>query len=122
MKIRIGWFLILFLIIGIGIYIYNFFNEGNRIYKHSNYEFTMNIDDFATVDDTINLKYRKSYEKSGEYFIELIIINESHINKLTLSNIKDEEISIKKTDYNIKLINFDTESKEITIKLIKETQ
>ena len=43
MKKRIGWLLILALFIGIGIWIYKFFNEGNTINTHSNQEFVMKL-------------------------------------------------------------------------------
>ena len=116
MKKRIGWLLIPVLFIAIGVYIYNFFNEGENIYKHANYEFTMNVKDFANIDDEIYIKYSKVDGKE----IKLIVLHNPYIDKVDLLSTSDEEVSINKTDYRIKLINFDSDTNTITLKVINE--
>ena len=111
MKKRIGWLLILALFIGIGIWIYKFFNEGENIYTHSNQEFTMKISDIAKIDDDIYIKYNKvidnrckdeDCEREGEKLAKLIVINNPHIEYIELSSILDDEKEINKTDYKTK--------------------
>ena len=43
MKLRIGWLVILALFIGIGIWVFIFFNSGEKITSHPDREFTMKI-------------------------------------------------------------------------------
>lgn len=128
MKKRIGWLLILALFIGIGIWIYKFFNEGNTINTYSNQEFVMKLSDIAKIDDDIYIKYNKvidnrckdeDCERKGEKLAKLIVINNPHIEYIELSSILDEEKEINKTDYKIKIIKFNTENDEITLKILK---
>lgn len=128
MKKRIGWLLILALFIGIGIWIYKFFNEGENIYTHSNQEFTMKISDIAKIDDDIYIKYNKvidnrckdeDCEREGEKLAKLLVINNPRIEYIELSSILDDEKAINKTDYKIKIIKFNTENDEITLKILK---
>lgn len=128
MKKRIGWLLILALFIGIGIWIYKFFNEGENIYTHSNQEFTMKISDIAKIDDDIYIKYNKvidnrckdeGCEREGEKLAKLLVINNPRIEYIELSSILDDEKDINKTDYKIKIIKFNTENDEITLKILK---
>ena len=128
MKKRIGWLLILALFIGIGIWIYKFFNEGENIYTHSNQEFTMKISDIAKIDDDIYIKYNKvidnmckdvDCEREGEKLAKLLVINNPRIEYIELSSILDDEKDINKTDYKIKIIKFNTENDEITLKILK---
>ena len=116
MKRRIGWLLILVLFMLIGVFVYKFFNEGENIYKHANYEFTMNVKDFANIDDEIYIKYSKVSGKE----IKLVVIHNPYINRLNLLSTGDEEVSINKTDYKIKLVKFDNDTKKITLKVINE--
>lgn len=128
MKKRIGWLLILALFIGIGIWIYKFFNEGENIYTHSNQEFTMKISDIAKIDDDIHIKYNKAIdnrckdencEREGEKLAKLLVINNHRIEYIELSSILEDEKDINKTDYKIKIIKFNTENDEITLKILK---
>lgn len=128
MKKRIGWLLILALFIGIGIWIYKFFNEGENIYTHSNQEFTMKISDIAKIDDDIYIKYNKvidnrckdeGCEREGEKLAKLLVINNTRIEYIELSSILEDEKDIYKTDYKIKIIKFNTENDEITLKILK---
>lgn len=128
MKKRIGWLLILALFIGIGIFIYKFFNEGENIYTHSNQEFTMKISDIAKIDDDIYIKYNKvidnrckdvDCERESEKLAKLLVINNPRIEYIELSSILDDEKAIYKTDYKIKIIKFNTENDEITLKILK---
>lgn len=127
MKLRVGWFIILGVFIFIGIYVYNFFNEGNSIYKKYNYEFTMNIKDIANIEDEMYIKYLKVTDNkckdkdcTKELLANLLIIYNPYIEKINLSSINFDEVKIDKSDYKIKLIDFDTKSKEITLKVINE--
>jgi len=128
MKKRIGWLLILALFIGIGIWIYKFFNEGENIYTHSNQEFTMKISDIAKIDDDIYIKYNKAIdnrckdedcEREGEKLAKLLVINNTRIEYIELSSILEDEKDIYITDYKIKIIKFNTENDEITLKILK---
>lgn len=128
MKKRIGWLLILALFIGIGIWIYKFFNEGENIYTHSNQEFTMKISDIAKIDDDIYIKYNKvidnrckdeDCEREGKKLAKLLVINNPRIEYIELSSILEDEKDINKTDYKIKIIKFNTENDEITLKILK---
>ena len=116
MKKRIGWLLILALFIGIGIWIYNFFNEGENIYTHSNQEFTMKISDIAKIDDRCK---DEDCEREGEKLAKLLVINNPRIEYIELSSILEDEKDINKTDYKIKIIKFNTENDEITLKILK---
>lgn len=118
MKIRIGWVLVLVLFVLIGVFIYNFFNEGEYIYKHANYEFTMNVKDIVNIDDEIQIKYSKISNKDKE--VKLIVLHNPYIDKVDLLISGDEDVKINKTDYKIKLIKFDSDTKEITLKVINE--
>lgn len=92
--------MILALFIGIGIWIYKFFNEGENIYTHSNQEFTMKISDIAKIDDDIYIKYNKvidnsckdeDCEREGEKLAKLLVINNPRIEYIELSSILDDE-------------------------------
>ena len=122
MKIRIGWLVVLALFIAIGVYVYKFFNDGESIYKKSNYEFKMNIDDLAKIDDEIYIKYKTVEENSNELIAKLVVIHNPYINTIKLSSLNSEEIEIKKTNYKIKLVKFDTETNEITITVLNEEE
>ncbi len=129
MKKRIGWLVIPILFIGIGLFVYNFFNEGQNMYIHENQEFSMSIKDIANIDDEIYVKYSKvidnrckedDCEREGEKLAKLTIIHNPYISTIKLSSINNEEISVNKTSYKIKLTNFDVDSDKITIKVINE--
>lgn len=129
MKKRIGWLVIPIVFIAIGVYIYLFFNEGENIYIHKNQEFTMKVKDFANIEDDIYLKYSKvsdnrckeeDCEREGEKLAKLIVIHNPYIDTVELSSINNDEIEINKTKYKIKLIKYDTDNDEITLKLLYE--
>ena len=129
MKKRIGWLVIPIVFIAIGVYIYLFFNEGENIYIQRNQEFTMKVKDFANIEDDIYLKYSKvsdnrckgeDCEREGEKLAKLIVIHNPYIDTVELSSINNDEIEINKTKYKIKLIKYDTNSDEITLKLLYE--
>lgn len=129
MRKRIGWLVIPIVFIIIGVFIYLFFNEGENIYTHRNQEFTMKVKDFASIEDEIYLKYSKvsdnrckdeKCEREGEKLAKLIVIHNPYIDTVELSSINNDEIEINKTKYKIKLIKYDTDSDEITLKLLYE--
>lgn len=129
MRIRIGWLVVLGIFIGIGVYIYLFFNGGENLYTQSNQEFSMNISDIVNVDKEIYIKYKKvidnrckeeDCEREGEKLAKLLVINNPNFEYIELSSIHEEEIPIEKTDYKVKLINFDVETNELTLKILKE--
>ena len=101
MKKRIGWLLILALFIGIGIWIYKFFNEGENIYTHSNQEFTMKISDIAKIDDDIYINGEKEQIKK---LISILIDN-----------------AIKYTNSNGKIIIFLKNEKNKVKLIVKNT-
>lgn len=124
---RMGWIIIPLILIGGGIWIYLFFNEGERIYTHSNQKFTMNVKDLAEIDDKIYLKFTKVIDNTckseecsgeGETLAKILVINNPHFEYIELSNKIDKEITIKKTDYKIKLIDFNIENNEITLEVL----
>ncbi len=129
MRKRIGWLVILGIFIGIGVYVYLFFNGGEKLYTHSNQEFIMNISDIVCIDEDIYIKYNKvvdnrckekDCEREGEKLAKLLVINNPNFEYIELSSINDDEIPIEKTDYKVKLINFDVETNELTLKILKE--
>ncbi len=129
MNKRIGWIVVPLVFIVVGVLLYKFFNEGESIYTHSNQEFTMNVKDYASIDDEIYIKYLKAEdnrckgedcEREGEKIAKLIVIHNPYIDSVELSSINDDEIKINKTDYTIKIINYDTDSDEINLKLLKK--
>ncbi len=129
MKIRFGWIVVLIIFVGLGIYIYKFFNDGDYFYKHSNYEFTMNVKDIVNIDDEIYIKYNKvidnkcresNCERDGEKIAKLIVINNPYIDFIDLSSINYDEVSIKKSDYKINLVNYNEDDYTITIKVVNE--
>ena len=124
---RMGWIIIPLILIGGGIWIYLFFNEGERIYTHSNQQFIMNVKDLAEIDDKIYLKFTKVIDNTckseecsgeGETLAKILVINNPHFEYIELSNKIDKEITIKKTDYKIKLIDFNIENNEITLEIL----
>lgn len=124
---RASWIIIPLILIAGGIWIYLFFNEGERIYTHSNQKFTMNVKDLAEIDDKIYLKFTKVIDNTckseecngeGETLAKILVINNPHFEYIELSNKIDKEITIKKTDYKIKLIDFNTENNEITLEVL----
>lgn len=124
---RMGWIIIPLILIGGGIWIYLFFNEGERIYTHSNQKFIMNVKDLAEIDDKIYLKFTKVIDNTckseecsgeGETLAKILVINNPHFEYIELSNKIDKEITIKKTDYKIKLIDFNIENNEITLEIL----
>lgn len=127
MRKRIGWLVIPIVFIIIGIFIYLFFNEGENIYTHRNQKFTMKVKDLAEIDDKIYLKFTKVIDNTckseecsgeGETLAKILVINNPHFEYIELSNKIDKEITIKKTNYKIKLIDFNTENNEITLEVL----
>ena len=49
---------------------------------------------------------------------KILVINNPHFEYIELSNKIDKEITIKKTNYKIKLIDFNTENNEITLEVL----
>ena len=88
----------------------------------------MKISDIAKIDDDIYIKYNKvidnrckdeNCEREGEKLAKLLVINNPRIEYIELSSILDDEKDINKTDYKIKIIKFNTENDEITLKILK---
>ena len=53
MKFRIGWLVVLGLFIAVGIYVYNFFYGGYKVYSYFDRDFTLKVGDYAKVNDEV---------------------------------------------------------------------
>ena len=109
---KLGWLVVPIVFIILGIVIYKFFNDGERIYTYSNQIFTMNIKDLAEIDDKVYLKYTKVIDErctseecygEGEKIAKILVINNPHFEYIELSSKIDKEIPINK-----KLIYYNT--------------
>ena len=128
MKLRIGWLVIVAIFIGIGIWVFTFFNSGEKITSHLDREFTMKIGDLATVEE-LKIKYEKvidnrckgnDCDKNGEKVAKLIVIKNPYIEYIEIGSILEEEVYLNKSDYKLKLVNFNEETDEITLKVLEK--
>ena len=69
---------------------------------------------------TDNRCKEETCEREGEKLAKLIVIHNPYIDTVELSSINNDEIEINKTKYKIKLIKYDTDNDEITLKLLYE--
>lgn len=126
MKSKIGWLVVLVLIGLLGFTVYSFFFGGEKINSHFDREFTLNVNDLALIDDEVYVKFWKiddtrckdaTCEREGEQVVNLVVINNHHINFIKLGTLAE---TMKKIDneYEISLIQLN-EDNEVTLKLIK---
>ena len=110
MKFRIGWLVVLGLFIAVGIYVYNFFYGGEKVYSFFDREFTLIVGDYAKVNDEVYVKLEKitdnrckeeTCEREGQQVAQVMVINDHRIRRLELGTLAEYKQKIEKTDYTI---------------------
>lgn len=110
MKFRIGWLVVLGLFIAVGIYVYNFFYGGEKVYSYFDHDFTLKVGDYAKVNDEVYVKLEKitdnrckeeTCEREGQQVAQVMVINDHRIRRLELGTLAEYKQKIEKTDYTI---------------------
>lgn len=126
MKLRIGWLVVVVLFISLGIYVYNFFNEGSSIREHLNREFVLSVGDIAHINDEVYIKLvevkderckEENCEREGQKVAKLVTIKNPYIRVVEIGSLTQEEIVIKRSDYKLKLISI-SENNEVTLEVV----
>lgn len=110
MKFRIGWLVVLGLFMAVGIYVYNFFYGGEKVYSYFDRDFTLKVGDYAKVNDEVYVKLEKitdnrckeeTCEREGQQVAQVMVINDHRIRRLELGTLAEYKQKIEKTDYTI---------------------
>ena len=110
MKFRIGWLVVIGLFIAVGIYVYNFFYGGEKVYSYFDSDFTLKVGDYAKVNDEVYVKLEKitdnrckeeKCEREGQQVAQVMVINDHRIRRLELGTLAEYKQKIEKTDYTI---------------------
>lgn len=126
MKLRIGWLVVVVLFISLGIYVYNFFNEGNTVREHLNREFVLSVGDIAHINDEVYIKLvevkderckEDDCEREGQKVAKLVTIKNPYIRVVEIGSLTQEEITIKRSNYKLKLISI-SEDNEVTLEVV----
>lgn len=110
MKFRIGWLVVLVLFIGIGVYVYNFFYGGDKLYSYFDRDFTLKVGDYAKVNDEVYVKLKEivdtrckeeKCEREGQQIAKVMVINDHRIRMMELGTLAEYKQKVEKTDYTI---------------------
>lgn len=114
MKFRIGWLVVLVLFIGVGLYVYNFFYGGDKLYSYFDRDFTLKVGDYAKVNDEVYVKLKEivdtrckeeKCEREGQQIAKVMVINDHRIRMIELGTLAESKQKVEKTDYTIILKN-----------------
>lgn len=120
MKFRIGWLVVILLFIGLGVYVYNFFNEGESITEHLNRKFTLSVGDIAKIEDEVYIKLidikderckESDCEREGQKVAKVVTIKNPYIRIVEIGSLTQEEINIKKSDYTLRMLSISEDDK-----------
>ena len=110
MKFRIGWLVVLGLFIAVGIYVYNFFYGGEKVYSYFDRDLTLKVGDYAKVNDEVYVKLEKitdnrckeeTCEREGQQVAQVMVINDHRIRRLELGTLAEYKQKIEKRESTI---------------------
>mgnify|MGYP004488717453 FL=1 len=100
----------------IGFRIYSTFLTGERIDAHFDRDFSLNVGDYAEVENEAIVKFLgindnrckdQNCEREGEMVAKLLVINDHQIKYIKLGTLAESEKTLEKIGYSIKLIAID---------------
>ena len=126
MKKKIGLIIGLIILIVLGIFIYKFFIDCNKITTTFNRLFTLQKLDYAVIEDEVIIKlldiednhcYDPECQNEGQYVVKLLVLNDHHLAYVELGTLTPLSVTIDKLklEYTINLDSADENGATLSV-------